>query len=156
MHSDTRLTLIERNGISSISGSALSRRTTAFIISYIYIVFLDDYSRMAWSSPRWTGKVPILRYTCSRTFTRTYNVPNDCVPSPTALSASRISISLLRRRVRPQHLHKSCTLAAAAWHHSQSAQSAAGAPYTVRGGQHLRPPALPQRCFRCITRLPHG
>ena len=35
-------------------------------------------------------------------------------------------------------------------------QSAAGAPYTARGGQHLRPSALPQRCFRCITRLTHS
>ena len=38
----------------------------------------------------------------------------------------------------------------------RSAQRAVGAPYTVRGGQHLRPSALPQRCFRCITRLSHG
>ena len=69
---------------------------------------------------------------------RPYNVPNDCMLAPSA--------SCVQNKLQLAGSHRHWPLSSL-----QSAQSAAGAPYTVRGGEHLRPSALPQRCSRCIS-----
>ena len=95
---------------------------------------------MAWSSPRWTANLPIFVTRVTRPCTRPSNVQNDCMLAPSA--------GCVQNKLQLAGSHRQWLLASL-----QSAQSATGAPCTVRGGQHSRPSALPQRCARCITRL---
>ena len=97
---------------------------------------------MAWSSPRWTGKVPILRCTCSGTLTHSYNVPNDRTIGPSSKG--------VRNKQQATGVGRQWLLASL-----QSAQSACQSTAAVRDGEHSRPSPSPQRCSRCIVRLPH-
>ena len=76
-----------------------------------------------------------------RVLVRVRRTSKMTVCSPPALVASRTSFSLLG------------LIGIGRWHRSRVPRRAAGAQCTVRGGQHSRPSALPQRCARCITRL---
>ena len=95
---------------------------------------------MAWSSPRWTGYLPILRYTCFGALVRIINVLNDRTLAP--------STGFVQGKHQLAGADRYWPLAA-----FQSAQRAAGAPQAVRGSQLSQPSPSPQCSSDCVMRL---
>ena len=92
-----------------------------------------------WSRPRWAGKHRFYVTCVLGPLLRPYNVQNDRTLGPVARNIQdKQNIAGYDRHWPPASL--------------QSAQSAAGAQYTVRGGQLSRPSARPQRA----PAMPHG